>query len=248
MIAIITARGGSKGLPKKNVLPFCGKPLIAYTIEAAKNSSSIDRIIVSTDDDEIAAVSRAYGAEVPFMRPSELASDTAGSRAVLLHALGSLENQHAPIDRFCLLQPTSPLRTAADIDGAFQIFKEKSADSVLSVTPFEHPVQWAVEMQDNGIIRPRERGKNGRRQDMVEYYRPNGAIYMLRTDFFKDSTGYFGPSSYGYIMPPERSIDIDTKLDFIVAEAVLRYLQRNQGEDSLDAASLTPTFYNKTRS
>jgi CMP-N,N'-diacetyllegionaminic acid synthase len=227
MIAIITARGGSKGLPRKNVLPFCGKPLIAHTIDAAKNSQAIDRIIVSTDDEEIAAVSREYGAEVPFIRPASLASDTAGSREVLLHALGFLENQHATIESFCLLQPTSPLRTAEDIDGAFTTFQGKCADSVLSVTPFEHPVQWAVEMQDNGIIRPREKEKNGRRQDMVEYYRPNGAIYMFRTDFFKDSTGYFGPSSYGYIMPPERSVDIDTPLDFLIAQTTLCWLKPN---------------------
>jgi N-acylneuraminate cytidylyltransferase/CMP-N,N'-diacetyllegionaminic acid synthase len=227
MIAIITARGGSKGLPRKNVLTFCGKPLIAHTINAAKNSQAIDRIIVSTDDEEIAVISREFGAEVPFMRPPELATDEASSREVLLHALDFMEKQGVLIDSFCLLQPTSPLRTAADIEGAFKIFIEKSADSVLSITPYEHPVQWAVEMKDNGILQPREKGKAGRRQELVEYYRPNGAVYMFRTDFFKASTGYFGPSSYGYIMPPERSIDIDTQLDFVAAETIAHYLQGN---------------------
>jgi pseudaminic acid cytidylyltransferase len=226
LIAIVTARGGSKGLPRKNVLPFCGKPLIAHSIEAAKNSSAIDRIIVSTDDEEIADISREFGAEVPFMRPAELASDTAGSREVILHALSFLKKQRTPVEDFCLLQPTSPLRTSADIDGALKIFLEKRADSVLSVTPYDHPVQWAVEMLDNGILLPREKEKTGRRQDMAEYYRPNGAVYMFRTEFFKNSAGYFGANSYGYIMPPERSIDIDTQLDFVVAETIANYLQR----------------------
>ena len=226
MIAIITARGGSKGLPRKNVLPFCGKPLIAHTIEAAKNSSAIDRIIVSTDDEEIADISREFGAEVPFMRPAELASDTASSRDVILHTLLFLEAEGRPVDAFCLLQPTSPLRTSADIDGAYRIFQEKNADSVLSITPYDHPVQWAVELQNNGILRSSGYGKAGRRQDLIEYYRPNGAVYMFRTEFFKNSVGYVGVNSYGYIMPPERSVDIDTQLDFVVAETIAHYLQR----------------------
>lgn len=226
MIAIITARGGSKGLPRKNILPFCGKPLIAHTIEAAKNCQVIDRILVSTDDNEIAEVSQAFGAEVPFMRPEELASDTVGSRDVLLHALQFLEMRGEPVDSFCLLQPTSPLRTAADIDEAFEIFQAKKADSVLSVSPYEHPIQWALEVRDGGRILPRENQVAARRQEMIEYCRPNGAIYLFRTDFFKISTGYIGENSYGYIMPPEKSMDIDTPLNFIVAEAIAHYLEK----------------------
>lgn len=228
MIAIITARGGSKGLPRKNVLPFCGKPLIAHTIEAAQNSLAIDRIIVSTDDAEIARVAREFGAEVPFMRPAELASDAASSRDVILHALLFLEAKDRPVDAFCLLQPTSPLRTATDIDGAFKIFQEKNADSVLSITPYDHPVQWAVEVQDNGTLQPRDKTMSGRRQDLVEYYRPNGAVYMFRTDFFKKTETYFGANSYGYCMPLERSVDIDTPLDFVIAETVFKHLQESR--------------------
>lgn len=227
MIAIITARGGSKGLPRKNVLPFCGKPLIAHTIEAAKNSSAIDRIIVSTDDLDIAAVAREFGAEVPFMRPKKLASDTASSRDVILHTLLFLEAKGWPVDAFCLLQPTSPLRTAADIDAVFQIFKDKKADSVISITPYDHPVQWAVEVQENGILQLRDKTMSGQRQGLVEYHRPNGAVYMFRTNFFKDSMEYFGANSYGCIMPPERSVDIDTRLDFIVAEAIAHYFKKD---------------------
>jgi N-acylneuraminate cytidylyltransferase/CMP-N,N'-diacetyllegionaminic acid synthase len=230
LIAIITARGGSKGLPRKNVLPFCGKPLIAHTIEAAKNSSSIDRIIVSTDDDEIAAVSRAYGAEVPFMRPAILASDTATSRDVLLHALGVLETQKCTVEDFCLLQPTSPLRTAEDIDHAVEIFAKRSADSVISITAFDHPVQWALTLGQNGSLCSRENGTPVRRQDLMAYYRPNGAIYVLRKSFFMSTSGYYGTKSYGYVMPPERSVDIDTPLDFVIAETVARYLEVNPYE------------------
>ena len=226
MIAIITARGGSKGMPRKNVLPFCGKPLIAHTIEAARGSQAIDKIIVSTDNEEIAEISREFGAEVPFVRPEELASDTASSRDVMLHTLLFLEDQGWPVESFCLLQPTSPLRIAEDIDGAFKIFQERSADSVLSVTPFEHPVQWAVEVRERGLLVPREKLKPARRQDSTEYYRPNGAIYIFRTAFFKNSLEYSGNNSYGYIMPPERSVDIDTRLDFVVAEAIAHHLKR----------------------
>jgi CMP-N,N'-diacetyllegionaminic acid synthase len=242
MIAIITARGGSKSLPRKNVLPFCGKPLIAHTIEAAKNSSAIDQIFVSTDDEEIAGISQEFGAEVPYMRPAELATDSASSRDVILHALLFFEAQGRPVDAFCLLQPTSPLRTAVDINGAFSVFHEKRADSVLSVTPYDHPIQWAVEIRDNGILQPREQGKATRRQELVEYYRPNGAVYMFQTDFFKNSVGYFGPHSYGYIMPPERSVDIDTPLDFVAAETVFKYLHESQtriiGDDEVNTPSV----------
>ena len=227
MIAIITARGGSKGLPRKNVLSFRGMPLIAHTIEAAKISSVIGRVVVSTDDDEIAQVAREYGAEVPFMRPSELATDGASSRDVILHALDFLEKRDGAIDSFCLLQPTSPLRVAKDIDGAFSVFTEKDADSVLSVSPYDHPVQWAVEVRDDGGLSPREATAASRRQNLVEYCRPNGAIYMFKTSFFKNSTEYFSVDSYGYMMASERSVDIDTRLDFVVAEAVAHHLQEN---------------------
>jgi CMP-N,N'-diacetyllegionaminic acid synthase len=229
MIAIITARGGSKGLPRKNVLPFCGKPLIAHTIDAAKNSRAVDRIVVSTDDEEIAAVSRAYGAEVPFVRPPELSTDTARSREVLLHALEFLENQGAPVESFCLLQPTSPLRTSDDIDGAVDIFQRGRADSVLSVTPYEHPVQWAVAVEDDGRLRMKDSVLPARRQDLAAYYRPNGAIYLFKTGFFKKSSVYIGKRSYGYIMAPERSVDIDTALDFKIAETVSRYIGEQNG-------------------
>lgn len=229
MIALILARGGSKGLPRKNVIPFLGKPLVAHTIEAALDSRFVDRVIVSTDDVEIAEVSKGFGAEVPFMRPAELASDTASAKDVMLHALDYLAAQGAELSTFCLLQPTSPLRTAGDIDAAVQLFEEKKADSVLSVTPYDHPVQWAVSRSDEGRIKPRERVEASRRQDLIECFRPNGALYLFKTAFFRECAGdYIGPNSYGYVMPPERSVDIDTRMDLLVAESVAKYLKEQE--------------------
>ena len=225
MIAIITARGGSKGLPRKNILPFCGKPLIAHTITAARGCAGVDRIIVSTDDAEIAAVSRIYGAEVPFMRPEALATDQARSRDVVLHALSFFEGQGEVIETFCLMQPTSPLRTAADMNAAITMFCERDAESVISVAPYDHPVQWAMEIRDDQVLVPREKENFVQRQCLATYYRPNGAIYMFNTDFYKRSNDYIGSRTYAYIMPPERSVDIDTRLDFILAETVAQYFK-----------------------
>lgn len=224
MIAIITARGGSKRLPRKNVLPFCGRPLIAFTIEAARQSTAIDRVVVSTDDAEIAAVSLEAGAEVPFMRPAELASDTASSRDVLLHALQFIEAEGTQADSVCLLQPTSPLRTGADIDGAVELFARRRADSVVGVVTYQHPIQWALSLDADGRMVPRDHGSELQPQDLIEYYRPNGAMYLFRTEFLRNSLSVFGANSYGYVMPRERSIDIDTQLDFLTAEMVARYL------------------------
>lgn len=224
MIALITARGGSKGLPRKNVLPFAAKPLIAHTIEAALRSETVHRVVVSTDDEEIAEVAREYGAEVPFMRPAYLSTDTATSRDALLHALGFLE-QKEPLESFCLLQPTSPLRTACDIDAASELFRAKSALSVLSVVEYEHPIQWALELDESGRMAPLREDIVQMRQQASVFYRPNGAIYIFNTAFFKDTESYFGAQSYAYVMPTERSVDVDTRLDFVVAEAIKEHFE-----------------------
>ncbi len=226
MTAFILARGGSKGLPGKNIIPFNGHPLIAHTIMAALEASCIDRVMVSTDDDRIAAVAQEYGAEAPFRRPEALASDEASARDALLHALDFVQEQEGEPVCFCLLQPTSPLRTADDIDAVAALFHEKKARSVLSVTAYEHPVQWAVSLQPDGHIREREKNDAVRRQDLVTYYRPNGAIYLFETAFFRAQPDYIGRDSFGYLMPPERSIDIDTAFDLAVAETWVRQTGR----------------------
>lgn len=219
MLAIIPARGGSKGLPRKNVLEFAGRPLIAYTIGAARASKTIDRVIVTTDDAEIAEVARREGAEVPFMRPSELASDTAKAVDVYNHALGMVESERYRCDEFCVLLPTAPLRTAEHIDEAVALFSRGVHESVISVTSYDHPIYWALSLGEDRSITPLFPDvlmKN--RQDVPVAYRPNGAIYVFLRSFFALNKGYYGPRSLGYVMKPDESIDIDTLADFRLAE------------------------------
>ncbi|MDD3603880.1 MAG: pseudaminic acid cytidylyltransferase [Kiritimatiellae bacterium] len=224
MMGLITARGGSRGLPGKNILSFCGKPLIAYTVEAALQSGCFDNVLVSTDSREIADVCLKYGAEVPFLRPAHLAADDAKSRDVVLHALDFME-QKSPVESICLLQPTSPLRSAEDIRQAVSVFRRNSADSVISVTEYSHPIQWAVSVSEDGKISEPSGLKPSRRQDQSVCYHPNGAIYIFNAEFIRRSEGYIGKNTYALIMPPERSVDIDTPFDFMLAEFLFTRLR-----------------------
>ena len=227
MMGLITARGGSRGLPGKNILSFCGKPLIAYTVEAALQSGCFDNVLVSTDSREIADVCLKYGAEVPFLRPAHLAADDAKSRDVVLHALDFME-QKSPVESICLLQPTSPLRSAEDIRQAVSVFRRNSADSVISVTEYSHPIQWAVSVSEDGKISEPSGLKPSRRQDQSVCYHPNGAIYIFNAEFIRRSEGYIGKNTYALIMPPERSVDIDIPFDFMLAEFLFT---RMRGKD-----------------
>lgn len=226
ILALITARGGSVGLPRKNVLPFGGKPLIAHTIEAAvearKAEGRISRIVVSTDDEEIAEVSRRFGAEVPFMRPGELARPETPSLPVVEHAVGVLEAEAgARFDWVLLLQPTSPLRTGEDILAALEIGMRESPTAVISVTSANssHPAKLRV--IEAGLLRPYLGGEvtQTRRQDLgSDVYRTNGAIYLARREVLMEQGSFYGSRPRAYVMPPERSIDIDTPLDLEIAE------------------------------
>jgi len=227
MMGLITARGGSRGLPGKNILSFCGKPLIAYTIEAALQSGCFKTVMVSTDSREIADVCLKCGAEVPFLRPAHLAADDAKSRDVVLHALDFME-QKSPVESVCLLQPTSPLRSAEDIRQAVSVFRRNSADSVISVTEYSHPIQWAVSVSEDGKISEPSGLKPSRRQDQSVCYHPNGAIYIFNAEFIRRSEGYIGKNTYALIMPPERSVDIDIPFDFMLAEFLFT---RMRGKD-----------------
>lgn len=223
MIAIIPARGGSKGLPGKNIRDFCGKPLICHSIKAALEARCIDRVLVSTDDAEIARIAGEAGAEIPFLRPTALATDTARAVDVYNHLLDWLEGQGTAVESFCVLLPTAPLRQARHIDEAGDLFLENCADSVLSITTYDHPIEWALSTSaDKRIaqIFPEESMKN--RQDFRQAFRPNGAIYLFSTAFFRQGRGYYGPNSYGYYMDPDFSIDIDTALDMKIAEVLYR--------------------------
>lgn len=222
MIAIIPARGGSKGLPGKNVRPLNGKPLIAYAIEAALKAKHIDRVIISTDDEEIARVAVEYGAELPFMRPAELASDTAMAIDNYIYTIGRLEEEGSmPIDSFVVLQPTSPLRIAEDIDGAIELFEQKGADSVISYCQEAHPVTWHKYLDDEGrFVDIFDANIKNRQENRVSYY-PNGAVYVFRTAMIRERK-YYSDKSYAFVMPRTRSVDIDFIEDFEYAEFLLK--------------------------
>lgn len=221
MISIIPARGGSKGLPGKNILPLCGKPMIAYTIEAAKQSKYIDRVIVSTDDQKIAEIALQYGAEVPFLRPDFLASDTAQAVDNYIYTIERLSKEwNTPIEEFVVLQPTSPLRIVEDIDGAIEMFMEKQADSVISYTPEAHPVRWHKYLDENNAFVDIFDTTIANRQDLKTSYYPNGAVYVFRFSMIKERK-YYTDKSYGFIMPRVRSVDIDYKEDFDYVEFLM---------------------------
>jgi CMP-N,N'-diacetyllegionaminic acid synthase len=226
MLAIIPARGGSKGIPDKNIIDLAGKPLIAYTIQAAKEAPSVSKIVVSTDDKKIAEISRHYGAEVPFFRPSELATDDSPVIETYLYTIERLQKEfNQRYEGFIVLQPTSPLRTAQDIENAVRLFREKDADSVISVTLANHPPFWAKKIDDNGVLRSyfQDTGVDNRnRQNYPETYLPNGVIFIFKYSMLRKNRTYYSNKTYPYVMPKERSLDIDDKIDLNYAECLFR--------------------------
>lgn len=219
VLAIIPARGGSKGLPGKNILPLGDLPLIAWTIHAARNASCVARVVVTTDDAEIAAVARASGAEVPFLRPPELATDTATSADVADHVLQALPG----FDRAVLLQPTSPFRTASDIDAARALWDATGAVSCVSVCEAtQSPWLMFTRGIEGGLDRVLPVPEAGlRRQDLASTYLLNGAIYLIQTDHFRATRQFVHSDTSGYVMPQDRSVDIDTADDLDAARAQL---------------------------
>ncbi len=240
VLAVITARGGSVTLPRKNVLSLGGKPLIAYSIEAAlgarEKGAPILDVVVSTDDEEIAEVSRRYGATAPFLRPAELATPEAASLPVVQHAVDFMEEgAGSHFDWILLLQPTSPLRTADDIVEALGLGEEKNATAVISVTDANsaHPAK--LKLVEDGMLRSYlgTTFTPVRRQDFgFNVYRTNGAIYLTRRDVLMDEHSFYGTRPCAYVMPPERSIDIDTRFDFEIAEFLF---QRKRAEQRAEA-------------
>lgn len=224
MIAIIPARGGSKGLPGKNIKPLNGKPLIAYTIEAALDSDYISEVIVTTDSDEIASVAKKAGATIPFMRPEELARDKSKAIDVYIYTIERLKKERGiKIQSFIVLQPTSPLREKNDIDAAIRLFSEKKADSVISVTEASHPPVWAKKISPEGILTDYfpEYSTNLNRQEIEPAFMPNGAIFIFKYSLLKENYRYYFSQTYPYIMPADRSVDIDSQFDFDFAEFLL---------------------------
>ena len=210
-LAVIPARGGSKRLPGKNILDLCGKPIIAWSIEAGLNSSYIDKVVVSSDDDDILDTAKRFKAEI-IKRPKQLASDTASSFDVVKHAIDNLESY----DYVVLLQPTSPLRNYQHIDKAIEFLEEKNADSIISVCEVNHSPLWSNTLQENCSMNNfiKEEVINKRSQDLEKYYRLNGAIYICEiSKFLKAREFFLGENVYAFIMNREHSIDIDEKID-----------------------------------
>lgn len=218
-LAIIPARGGSKRLPRKNALDLNGKPLIAYTIEAGLKSQYIDEVIVTSDNDEILDIAEEYGSLI-IKRPEELASDTSTTFDAIKHTIENVKNY----DYVVLLQPTSPLRSEKDIDKAIELLNNKSANAVVSICETDHSPLWSNTLPENLSMSNflSEKIANKRSQDLPRYYRLNGAIYICKTDKLLEEESFFLKENiYGMIMDRESSIDIDEKIDFKIAEAIL---------------------------
>ena len=217
-------------MPRKNLLQVAGKPLIAWTVEAALASGRLDRVILSTDHEEIAEAGRLFGAEIPFMRPAVLAGDDTSSFAVIEHALDWLKQESDLPDYILLLQPTSPLRTAADINNALTLAAEWNSDSVVSVSKCSpHPLL-ARTIRRDGTLEELFKAEDGyqRRQDLPPAYAINGAIYLNRPGSLYATRSLVPPGAHAYVMPPERSIDVDTQWELELAHLLLSRKEKNE--------------------
>lgn len=219
ILAIIPARGGSKGVPGKNIKQAGGKPLIAWIIEAAKQSIYIDRLILSSDDDEIIRVAQIYGCEVPFVRPPDLAQDDSSASDVVLHALRQIPGY----DYVMLLQPTSPLTQTQDIDGCIEFCINSNASASVSLTKPDKSPYWMFNMGADNQLLPvlGETYLNRPRQELPEVYMPNGAIYIAEFEWFLKNRSFYSDSTLGFLIPQERSLDIDSEWDFKFFELIL---------------------------
>lgn len=218
---LIPARGGSKGIPGKNIKEFCGKPLICHSIDHARAFAPDSLICLSTDSEQIKSVAEHYGLPVPFLRPDYLSTDTAGSREVMIHALDFYAAQGIEIDRLVLLQPTSPLRTPSDIQGCLELFTP-GTDMVVSVKEAAtNPYYNAFEPDADGYLHiSKGPGTYTRRQDAPKVWEYNGAVYVINPDSLRRMPMGEFPHRRMYPMPSERSVDLDTPLDWTIAEAI----------------------------
>ncbi|QQS42025.1 MAG: acylneuraminate cytidylyltransferase family protein [Acidobacteriota bacterium] len=222
VLGLIPARGGSKGVPRKNIRLLNGKPLLAYTAESALGSKLLSRVILSTEDQEIAEVGRSLGLDVPFIRPAELAEDTTPTLPVVQHALRQMEDAGEMFDAVCLLQPTNPLRRPEDIDGCIRLLESSGADSVVSVllVPSEYNPSWVYWKSENGelLLSTGQDEPPPRRQDLPAAFHRDGTIYVTRTEVIRAAGSLYGRNTVGYEMNADFSVNIDTQSDWVKAE------------------------------
>jgi CMP-N,N'-diacetyllegionaminic acid synthase len=229
ILSVITARGGSKGIPRKNIKKLGDRPLIAYTIDAAKKSDLITNLIISTDDKEIADVARKYGADAPFIRPKELSEDSTPHLPVIRHAISFMEDKLGTVfDYVVILQPTSPFRTKEDLDGTIQKLIDTGADSAVSLVEIEenHPVKIKKLEGDRVLPYSVEEVAGTRRQDLPVAYKRSGAVYAIKRDLIMEKNELYGEYTVGHIVPKDRSIDIDSPFDWLKAEYMLNNLKK----------------------
>ena len=223
-IAIIPARGGSKRIPRKNIRPFCGKPMIARSIEAALESGVFDSVVVSTDDEEIATLAESYGAQAPFRRPPELSNDHAATLPVIAHAIRWWEEHRAPVDFSCCIYATAPFLRAEFLREGFRILKEKlDAEFAFSVTSYPFPIVRAIQLGESGRVEmfwPENEMK--RSQDLPEAWHDAGQFYWGRKNAFLENAGVFTARSYPVILPRHLVQDIDTPEDWERAERMFK--------------------------
>ena len=225
-LAIIPARGGSKRIPRKNIKPFCGKPMIAWSIEAAQESGCFDRVIVSTDDAEIAEVARQYGAEVPFMRPLELSDDHTGTIPVIRHAIETINSQGRAVEQACCLYATAPFIQAEDLRRGLEILQGSGGDYAFSVTSYAFPIQRAIRLTPEGRVEMfNPEHFSTRSQDLEEAYHDAGQFYWGRAEAWLQGQMIFSPASLPVMLPRHRVQDIDTPEDWVRAEWMFKAMQ-----------------------
>jgi CMP-N-acetylneuraminic acid synthetase len=226
VLGIVTARGGSKGIPRKNIVPLLGRPLLAYTADAALAARRLTRVILSTEDEEIAEVGRRCGLEVPFMRPPDLARDDTPTLPVLQHAVSYLEALGDRYDAVCLLQPTNPLRRSEDVDACVELLESSGADSVISVLPVpaEYNPHWVYFQREDGSLYLSTGAAEPipRRQDLPIAFHRAGSVYLVRRDVLMEQNSLYGRRAVGYVTDHVRSVNIDAPSDLSRAEALLR--------------------------
>lgn len=222
ILAIIPARSGSKGLKNKNIKLLNGKPLMAYTIEAAKESNIFDDIVVSTDSEEYAEIAKYYGANIPFLRPDFLSEDSTSTEDVIMHLLNYYISNGKKFEYFMILQPTSPLRSSEDIKTSLNMLKERNANAIVSVCECEHSPVITTKLDNDMRLDGFLKEITGvRRQDFDNYYRINGAIYLCKVDYYLQYKNFYDKDCYAYVMDRKKSIDIDDIYDFKFAEIML---------------------------